>query len=650
MKKLNETANELSRAELVKLKENWIIINENFEEVGKAGPAAVEAKNIAEAARATANAIKGTADGAKAIADTAKSSAEAAKNTAENAKSTSLNVQSQLSQLVVEGDSSPQAAQASVGTDGTIYPSLKERLDAEQQAAAAQLADMANGTTMISRGDLTPFILSHGRKILITGDSLSFNRHPFAVFTGNNNAYDYKPGMLSWSHMVRDAIHRADEYFISVKDLLMRTKTTAAKFNYFPNASAYTLAFNGIVAELQTTSNTEEFILLYRHANRQTNKAYVHMAHNPLNNACSFDVYVDNVFVKNVNNNGVGKAYQGLDSLVIELTVPADNQYHEIKLTNFIQTAATPDSAGNRMLFLYGIGSKLTNIYLTGQGGTTSQWMRENLQERILQYSPDIVFLVEGANDLFQNFSVETYRNNMQAIITAIRANNPRTEIVLLSTTQMSDYPLSQILPFADVTRELAQVNNCYFIDLVRLFANLDPTLWRIDNVHMSIFGNDILVNTAMDLVFKGANYPKELMSGNEAVYIQNKKFPVPYEPAGYGRIQYSSTTGAFTIPFQSSEGLIVSAARVGNNQIKLVFKANTVMTIDGAIRNGFLYDISIKPFATSGNVPGLTFDIVVGGWDKNEAVINLKKAGGVALTDADWSTYANDFKFVVSY
>ncbi|MFT9116548.1 MAG: hypothetical protein ABF497_05410 [Sporolactobacillus sp.] len=42
-----------------------------------------------------------------------------------------LNIYNQIQGLVAAGDSSPQAAAAQVGQDGTTYASLKARLDAE---------------------------------------------------------------------------------------------------------------------------------------------------------------------------------------------------------------------------------------------------------------------------------------------------------------------------------------------------------------------------------------------------------------------------------------------------------------------------------------------------------------------------------------
>lgn len=53
------------------------------------------------------------------------------------------NIQAQINNLVADGDSSPEAAQARVGTDGTNYTTLKQRLDTENQSVTSQLADFA---------------------------------------------------------------------------------------------------------------------------------------------------------------------------------------------------------------------------------------------------------------------------------------------------------------------------------------------------------------------------------------------------------------------------------------------------------------------------------------------------------------------------
>lgn len=113
----------LSGADRNKENENLTLIEQEFARIGNVVPVADDAKATAESAVQTASAAELKATSAVEKAD---------------------NVQTQLDVLVVEGDSSPQATQASVSADGTVYPSLKARLDAEQQTAAALLAEKAN--------------------------------------------------------------------------------------------------------------------------------------------------------------------------------------------------------------------------------------------------------------------------------------------------------------------------------------------------------------------------------------------------------------------------------------------------------------------------------------------------------------------------
>src|SRR5690606_20504538 len=60
-----------------------------------------------------------------------------------DAKELAENVQAQVNALVVQGDSSVEARQARVDAKGVEAATLKARLDAEQNAVTAQLADNA---------------------------------------------------------------------------------------------------------------------------------------------------------------------------------------------------------------------------------------------------------------------------------------------------------------------------------------------------------------------------------------------------------------------------------------------------------------------------------------------------------------------------
>lgn len=98
---------------------------------------------------------KQIADNAEAAAKDAKSAASAAVTTAEQALSQSQDTQAQLDQIVIEGDSSVEAAQARVDEDGTAHSTLKARLDSGFTEVNQQLADTnASIGTRASQFDL----------------------------------------------------------------------------------------------------------------------------------------------------------------------------------------------------------------------------------------------------------------------------------------------------------------------------------------------------------------------------------------------------------------------------------------------------------------------------------------------------------------
>lgn len=87
------------------------------------------------------------------------------------------NIQSQVDQLVVEGDSSVEAAQARVDADGNAYTTLKERLDTEHTEVTAQLAQIAeplskfgNLTDGMDISDILETALNTGKEITVSGN------------------------------------------------------------------------------------------------------------------------------------------------------------------------------------------------------------------------------------------------------------------------------------------------------------------------------------------------------------------------------------------------------------------------------------------------------------------------------------------------
>lgn len=81
---------------------------------------------------------------ADAKSDKAVNTSNEAKRTSQTAEEKADSVQNQFNQVVIDGDSSVEAAQARVAADGTTYPVLKERLDTEHEKITTQLDETAS--------------------------------------------------------------------------------------------------------------------------------------------------------------------------------------------------------------------------------------------------------------------------------------------------------------------------------------------------------------------------------------------------------------------------------------------------------------------------------------------------------------------------
>ena len=90
----------------------------------------------------------------------------------ESADTLSKSVQEQFNQVVIDGDSSVEAAQARVDANGQTNPSLKARLDKEYNEVTTQLAQTSYEATRKRKlEDLEPEVLS----AIEGGDGTTFN-------------------------------------------------------------------------------------------------------------------------------------------------------------------------------------------------------------------------------------------------------------------------------------------------------------------------------------------------------------------------------------------------------------------------------------------------------------------------------------------
>jgi len=127
------------------------------------------------------------ANEAKNESSQANTTADEAKQIAESSNQKSLSTQEQLDQVVIEGDSSVEAAQARVDTDGVSHDTLKKRLDDEHSSVTTQLAETVkyvNVTKFGAKGDETTLDTQ------AINDAISYAE---TIKSGNNNPTLYFP-------------------------------------------------------------------------------------------------------------------------------------------------------------------------------------------------------------------------------------------------------------------------------------------------------------------------------------------------------------------------------------------------------------------------------------------------------------------------
>jgi acyl-CoA thioesterase I len=136
----------------------------------------------------------------------------------------------------------------------------------------------------------------------------------------------------------------------------------------------------------------------------------------------------------------------------------------------------------------------LNNFEITNPsqtGGTTGgglQRLPPHLKRKI-----DIFVLELGINDAFRDVPITEIRNNLQAIIDAVKASNPNVRVIIagmqLPNYWMDDY----VFAFGQIYADLAVRNNATLIPYLLEGVGGDPALNQPDHIHPNAAGQEIL-------------------------------------------------------------------------------------------------------------------------------------------------------------
>lgn len=148
-------------------------------------------------------------------------------------------------------------------------------------------------------------------------------------------------------------------------------------------------------------------------------------------------------------------------------------------------------------------------LFNSGGSGKNSNWGLEQLDARVLRLNPDTVFLEFSINDAVARFqiSVEHARQNLEDMIRQIHERNPECEIILMTMTPGSRYPIghrshrANIEAHYEMYRSVAKAHGLLLIDHFPKWKALetkDPERFKEyapDTIHPNAKGNAAIVS-----------------------------------------------------------------------------------------------------------------------------------------------------------
>ena len=337
------------------------------------------------------------------------------------------------------------------------------------------------------------------KSLLITGDSLSYNRYDY-INTATPNAADCPVGMDSWSFRIRKSFISSASGFLYGDQLNIKEPFTHG----IGEGIDPTHAFFG--DRVVTISPQNDAINL--EVESKTGRIVIYLQHR-LDNYCRFDVYVDGKLRKKaVDTFGRVENFCGFDIITLELECDAAKDLHDIVFCNFEHTEKFP------LVTIAGASVEPRFAAISGQGSRTIKFLLYHFKERIAKYSPDMLILILGGNDLIF-YSEKEYKFYLETFFKQVLTCFPNCKIATITIPPSakcleeirgvkinSDDDINRLVDkYNAVLEEVSKKNNAICIRQKDIFNKIDPSIWRFDNVHLSKKGNDMLYQAVCEKI-----------------------------------------------------------------------------------------------------------------------------------------------------
>lgn len=338
------------------------------------------------------------------------------------------------------------------------------------------------------------------KNLVITGDSLSYNRYDY-LEDARTNAWDCPVGMGSWSF-------RMCQLFLS----------TAKGFKYADELNFDEQAISGIGEEfdpmdsvfgerVRTVIPKDDKIRFVAESDNETIVLYLQKRPR---NYCRFSISVDGIcHSERIDTYGDNSFYRGWSVLPVELTCDKNKKQHEIILSQFEYADDKP------MVTIAGVSVEPRHSVVTGQGCRTAKFINFHFEQRIAAYSPDALVLIFGGNDVLY-YSPEEYRENLEIFFKTMKARFPQCKLITVTIppsalytgltngvkyTSQKDWDENQA-KYNNIMIEVSQKYGAQTVVTEELFSGIPTEKWRFDDVHMKRFGNDLLFEKVKEILF----------------------------------------------------------------------------------------------------------------------------------------------------
>lgn len=159
----------------------------------------------------------------------------------------------------------------------------------------------------------------------------------------------------------------------------------------------------------------------------------------------------------------------------------------------------------------------LASVVNSGGSGQCSRWGVENLETRVIQKKPDLVFIEFSVNDSVTRFncSIAEAQMNLNNMIERILNGNNNCEIVLMTMTPADKHPVghfshrTNIEAYYEMVRKEAKKHQFLLIDHFPNWKSLQASDKKLfdeyvpDSIHPTAEGNSKIVTP---VIFKALN------------------------------------------------------------------------------------------------------------------------------------------------